>query len=1007
MLQGRQTGNRPSEMDNRSVSRSQTDDLNGRAHRQALEVLLGHHDEVASRARPSVMVLEGAPGVGKSRLLLELYRALSRRQAAPRYWPEPDGSWNGYPAAVRPVDAKMPYFWWGIPCPPAGRARAFQVLGDEITQIEAHAALLIAADQAGEVLADATWDYVTEVATGVVTDLLPGSATAVALGRSLLRVLRARGRVWTLGEQLLEGMPIDATDLDRDDLVARALDALSELADLVPVVLTVDDAQSADVSLARLLMAASALRAPIQIVIATQAAASGLHPLGALLNSVPDERRLVLGNLEQDDAVGMVTTRIPRAPRDVVLAIARKSVGSPRSIETLLSLLPVRDGSVAAALADVEGLPDDYADQLRRLWSDTLPQATKEILSAAAAVCTDEGDLVPRLLVGALTMLRPDRPREADLDEAVVRFQWLLRSASMVRFAQPQHQLVAAERSVLMQGERQELVGMVVGTLVELTRSGEIEALGAREKRALLETHVRFAREGWSHDHMADADAAFNLSLILEKIGDEQEALSLREQSIAWAVAAGVGGQALVNLRSSLFGLLMQNERPDDAEALLRELVDAAAPGSLWSAVAPMSAIVLAMRRDGVTEGRVAELAGVVEAFDEHDPLGRAAISGHVNLAFFLNRLGRPHEALGHHRLVKQRLEANPNAQVDTTVFQTEVNIASTLRGSDGLDAAMVAFDALDAGPLDYADAQRACLARLRVLHAAAAAREAEELVDHLTAALPRSLTLLGARHRDVRASVNVLGDLLLSKGAFHEAIDLYRRHPAPIDLASADDIDLSSAFNHASGLMRLQRQADAVPILDGVVRRATGLLGEDHELTITALAHLIDAAIDAEETEVAARATCAWMLGLGAKDEWKKASSDRLSQLDGLLSGNGRPGAVPTLLLPAREMAAARRDAIALLYLSQWMAGLFGQAGKMETAKELAAEAAEIAAVLEHEETRLACQLTVAEACRMLDELDEAMAVYRGIDEQVGDILGDDHAIGMFARERLQELGG
>jgi hypothetical protein len=115
----------------------------------------------------------------------------------------------------------------------------------------------------------------------------------------------------------------------------------------------------------------------------------------------------------------------------------------------------------------------------------------------------------------------------------------------------------------------------------------------------------------------------------------------------------------------------------------------------------------------------------------------------------------------------------------------------------------------------------------------------------------------------------------------------------------------------------------------------------------------------------------------------------------------HGRPGAVPALLLPAREIAAASGDAIALLYLSQWIAGLLGQAGKMEPAKELAAQAVEVAVVLGHEETRLACQLIVAEASCSLGQADEAVAIYRSIDQQVG----DGHPIGVRARERLQEL--
>jgi hypothetical protein len=154
----------------------------------------------------------------------------------------------------------MQYFWWGIPCPAEGRARPFQVLADEITQIEAHAALLIAADDETRVFVDVARESAVDAATGLVTDLVPGSATAVALGRSLLRVLRARGRVPTLDEQLREGELIDVTDVNREDLVVQAQNALNELGGLVPIVLVVDDGQSADASLTDLLARQSPCR---------------------------------------------------------------------------------------------------------------------------------------------------------------------------------------------------------------------------------------------------------------------------------------------------------------------------------------------------------------------------------------------------------------------------------------------------------------------------------------------------------------------------------------------------------------------------------------------------------------------------------------------------------------------------------------------------------------------------------------------------------------------------
>jgi hypothetical protein len=984
----------------RQSTPGQSTQLRGRAHIRALEALIQSHDEVVARRQPSVVVVEGAPGVGKSKLLLELYRALGLRQAEPRYWPEPDASWNGYPSSVCPRGAEMSYFWWGIPCPPAGRARPFQVLGDEITQIEAHAALLMAADRVGEAASHAAQDYLVDVATGLATDLVPGSSTAIALGRGLLRVLVARGRVQTMREELLEGKPVDAVDVERDDLVTRAVSALAELGEAVPIVLAIDDAQSADPSLGRLLAEAMVLPVPLQIVVATQPVPVSAHPLGQLLEAVPNEYRLTIGNLEQYDAVDMVAARIPRAPREIVLALARKSAGSPRSVETLLGLLRPRDATVEAGLTDVEGLPDDYADQLRRLWSETLPESTKELLSVAGALSGPEGEVAVDLLILALDHMRPDSRGEDTLEDAVANFRWLLRFGSVARFAQPQHQLVARERSVFMRSDTDELIGVVMRSLTELTQSGLIEELSVQDARSLRETHLRFALEGGSCDRMADADAAFALSVFNEKIGNDRVALELREQSISWAQCAGVEGQALANLRSSLIGLLMQNGRMNDAERLLGELIDGPLAGNAVRETAAMSLLLMDMRSSGTWEEGVAALTDMVAGFDEREPTGRAALAGHVNLAFVLNRLNRHEDALRHHLIVKQRLQADPAARVDMSLLRTDLNIAATLRRVQGLEASMSAFDALEVEPLDSAGAQQVCLARLRVLHAAAADGDAG-VIGHLGAVLAQSVALLGVRHRDVRGSVNVLGDQLLSAGAYQEAVDLYSRYPAPIDLADADQIDLSSAFNHGTGLMRIGRQADAVPILEGVTRRASALLGEDHEVTVMALAHLVHAALDAHDRETATLALCNWMLRLGAEDEWRKAACDTLTGLNGMLSSHGRRGVVPALLLPARATLIRRGDAIASLYLSQWLAGLFGQADEFEQARGLAAEATEMAAALGHEQARLSCQLAVADACRMLHETNEAVAIYRDIAEHGP----DDDPVVMVARQRLREL--
>jgi hypothetical protein len=124
---------------------------------------------------------------------------------------------------------------------------------------------------------------------------------------------------------------------------------------------------------------------------------------------------------------------------------------------------------------------------------------------------------------------------------------------------------------------------------------------------------------------------------------------------------------------------------------------------ALWE----MSASVLHLAQHGASTQAINALNRQVAAADAIDASGRLAISGHANLAYFLNRLGRHEEALAQYVLVRERcVNTGGSPDTDTSTFKADVNIAATIRFVEGTDAAMRAFDAIDAQPLT--DAERA-----------------------------------------------------------------------------------------------------------------------------------------------------------------------------------------------------------------------------------------------------------------------------------------------------------
>lgn len=143
---------------------------NRRCQNCSMNNLLGHHNDVVDAvfARleaikkgdtdiPRVLVLTGESGIGKSRIVREVYEELCRRQPAPAYWPslspaagQDKNSTPADPLAYRKVlgpdptsfewpSGALPSFgWWHFECEIMESQNAVNVVGTAYPQLRAH-----------------------------------------------------------------------------------------------------------------------------------------------------------------------------------------------------------------------------------------------------------------------------------------------------------------------------------------------------------------------------------------------------------------------------------------------------------------------------------------------------------------------------------------------------------------------------------------------------------------------------------------------------------------------------------------------------------------------------------------------------------------------------------------------------------------------------------------------------------------------------------------------------
>lgn len=133
--------------------------LVGEDRQAVVDRLVAAYDAVAAGGGPQAISLEASLGLGKTRLVQELYQALAiTRQPGTPYWP-PRLDWSDTrsddvlharkqvdptPGWVIPGGTSIPWLWWGISCQLGQAGHPMRSMKDASDQLRAHLDPLLA-----------------------------------------------------------------------------------------------------------------------------------------------------------------------------------------------------------------------------------------------------------------------------------------------------------------------------------------------------------------------------------------------------------------------------------------------------------------------------------------------------------------------------------------------------------------------------------------------------------------------------------------------------------------------------------------------------------------------------------------------------------------------------------------------------------------------------------------------------------------------------------------------
>lgn len=459
---------------------------------------------------PRVVIIEGPSGVGKTRIVQELYRSLREREAdivaeqgaeskkgrLAAFWPPLEAD-----AELESVDATMldrkvigpdlesfmwpqyslPTFaWWPINCDRSSDGRPIDVISVlqpafaefhlplKLAQLQKDAGgrLGLWAGDVAEILKDQAISWVKDEAVNGLAGLLPvpGLITALSLAKDLATTVRRRQKEHS----------DYASDRDlgigekRKDAAEKMADDLKELArDGLPAVVVVEDIHMMSSSVARLLteLLTADTQRPV-LIVGTAWASYEKNPVYTEWRAQVIDTELQVETLEgmpADDLARLLRNEAPATSEKVVDAVVER-YSNPLALKIFLTLPRFRrklhehpGEGLALELGDgdLEALPWTMQELQREQW-DALPEHVQQALIVAAASLGGpeaglddfDRDVVSRA-AARLDQYQESLVREG-LAEARTKAGWAAASLSALanwdRFREPAYAAIADER---------------------------------------------------------------------------------------------------------------------------------------------------------------------------------------------------------------------------------------------------------------------------------------------------------------------------------------------------------------------------------------------------------------------------------------------------------------------------------------------------------------------------------------------------------------------------------
>ncbi|WP_455135412.1 tetratricopeptide repeat protein, partial [Schaalia cardiffensis] len=390
-------------------------------------------------ASPRVVVLEGPSGVGKTRIIQELYQKL--RENDP-YWPPMQEPVRVETAGADPMAARklvapnpkdftwpagaLPSFgWWGLNCERLSRGSYLDAVAELRPQLDAHTVpLMLALEErrsSWEKLAafaaplkttlkelrttyseegtaqaiDGVLELLIEGATGASVSLdfvAPGLATLLKLGWRGLKASNERA----LNQDDLR-MTIDQGERVRGQHQSRSVELAQALADFThasfPVVVAVEDIHLMGDDFSKFLSTLVARKErSIMVVATTWPERNAEDPFSQWLEDAEEADtavRIAVPNLDEEDLVLLVKSHAPNTTDDVARAVATQ-LPNPHYVRLWLTTDRIerqiqRDGD-AVVLEDSEfRVPIDVYEMLRLRWR-SLESHIQQALCLAVAI---------------------------------------------------------------------------------------------------------------------------------------------------------------------------------------------------------------------------------------------------------------------------------------------------------------------------------------------------------------------------------------------------------------------------------------------------------------------------------------------------------------------------------------------------------------------------------------------------------------------------------------------